>query len=71
MDTSSVPPAVQRNRMKPKSKFTLSELVPQRNFFDTEWRMTSGEGFRVMGKRITPDGKISYLIEWEGCNRIF
>ena len=21
-----------------------------------------------MGRRISPDGKISYLIEWEGCN---
>ena len=26
------------------------------------------KGFRVMGRRISPDGKISYLIEWEGCN---
>ena len=26
------------------------------------------KGFRVMGRRISPDGKISYLIEWEGSN---
>jgi len=51
-------------------KFCLSNMVPERNFFSTEWRMESGEGFRVMGKRVTPDGKISYLIEWEGSNLV-
>ena len=52
------------------SKFCLSSMIPEREFFNTEWRMDSGEGFRVMGKRVAPDGKISYLIEWEGSNII-
>ena len=53
-------------------KFTLSKMVPEKaNFFSTEWRMMSGEGFRVMGKRVAPDGTVSYLIEWEGNTNNF
>ena len=53
-------------------KFALSKMVPENaNFFSTEWRMMSGEGFRVMGKRVAPDGTVSYLIEWEGNTQNF
>lgn len=69
LKASSRQPSTAPIQQSPKP-FCLSSCIPQRNFFSTEWRMTSGEGFRVLGKRTTPDGKISYLIEWEGCHDI-
>ena len=38
------PPATRPRTINSRQSFCLNKLVPQRNFFDTEWRMTSGEG---------------------------
>lgn len=37
-------------------------------YFGAVNRIASGENFAVRAKRYTPNGKIQYLIEWEGIS---
>jgi len=48
-----------------ESPFTLSSAIEDHPKFDAKWRMASGEGFRIIGRRREPSGRISYQIEWE------
>ncbi|KAK3087921.1 hypothetical protein FSP39_012454 [Pinctada imbricata] len=36
------------------------------NYNSTSDRLKKGEKYKVLGKRISPDGKVHYLVQWEG-----
>ncbi|CAG5085905.1 Oidioi.mRNA.OKI2018_I69.PAR.g11044.t1.cds [Oikopleura dioica] len=69
-ETGSTSSAVSRISPTPNAKakespFTLSSAIEEQPKFDAKWRMASGEGFRILGRRREPSGIISYQIEWE------
>ena len=63
------PPSVDRfyvNGMnkRPVSLDDLKRSVS--SYFGPEGRLACGEKYRVLGKRVAVDGKVQYLIEWDG-----
>ncbi|CBY10409.1 unnamed protein product [Oikopleura dioica] len=64
--TSSAVSRISPTPVKAKeSPFTLSSAIEDQPKFDAKWRMASGEGFRIIGRRREPSGRISYQIEWQ------
>jgi len=55
-------------RVKVKGKKNLSSGANTSvcNYFGSLSRLSNGVGCRVIGRRVTVDGKVQYLVEWDG-----
>jgi hypothetical protein len=51
----------------PEEELSLSDLQSSLQvYIGAGSRIASGEKFRVRGKRVSMDGRQTYLLEWEG-----
>lgn len=48
---------------------STSKQMTDDQHFDITNCLTNGENFSVKGKRLSMDGRIEYLIEWEGNHK--
>ncbi|XP_013387714.1 polycomb protein Pcl [Lingula anatina] len=63
--TNAVDPA-QINGVR-KTEVNLNHLKNSvKNYFGAVDRLAKGERFTVLARRVTPDGRVQYLVEWEG-----
>ncbi|CAG9835571.1 unnamed protein product [Diabrotica balteata] len=66
-DKVSNPPTPKPSPVKQEPDINLDDLKSSVNiYFGAANRITAGERFAVRAKRIGPNGKIEYLIEWGG-----
>ncbi|XP_055371554.1 polycomb protein Pcl [Condylostylus longicornis] len=60
------------NSFEQSTEDELSDLQSSVNmYFGAVERIRNGEKFIVRGKRTLTNGKIQYLMEWEGCSQIW
>lgn len=66
-EKSSNPPTPKPSPVKQEPDISIDDLKNSVNsYFGAATRIAAGERFSIKAKRISPAGKMQYLIEWEG-----
>ncbi|XP_057665252.1 PHD finger protein 19 [Diorhabda carinulata] len=66
-DKASNPPTPKPSPVKQEPDINLDDLKSSVNiYFGAANRIAAGERFAIKAKRVGPNGKMDYLIEWEG-----